>query len=517
MIKSNVPVLFFLFSLFFLCVGANTLLAQDQPSVKDSIYSIILREQRKIEIVLPKGFDPAKYEKYEVLYCLEGVATFARMEYNFLSSEGFIPNLILVGISNTIKNGVDMRDRDFTPTHTYGETGGADKFLGFLKLELLPYIQHRYPVKDSGHTLYGGSLSGLFVVYSFLKEPDLFTSYIAVEPSLWWDNFYVPKSADQLLAKFGQQQHTLWLAGRDGSPFHYMGVAAMDSVLAANKLPGLVWARQLYPNETHYSTQFKGLWDGLKFSYGGFYASKGGYITSRRIVIKPQRGLIVKDKPFDLICYNLADSPYIRYTTDGTAPTFSSPSLTGEKTRISLDKNTLLKLTSFSARPEYKKEDSAEFEAGQVIQPVAITKNMKPGGLAYNYYEGDWTTMPAVGKLTPKHYGVASDTFDLSKFPVETGYVLAMQGYIKIPQPGYYIFEMGGKNFRCLLNGKLILGDHIIPGIGESYMVPLNEGFYALRVEYLHTKGSDGPQPLYLKPGAEEDFPVPAKMLYRLE
>ncbi|MGX5819263.1 alpha/beta hydrolase-fold protein [Chitinophaga lutea] len=514
MVIYNTPLRSCCLILALVCIAATTARSQGPPIVKDSLYSSILQEHRSIQIVYPRGYDSTALDKYEVLYCLEGIYTFGWIEHNFLSGEGFIPNLILVGLPNTVKDGVNMRDRDFTPTHTYGETGGADKFLQFMKEELMPYLQKRYPVKSSGHTLYGGSLSGLLAVYAFLKDPGLFTSYIAVEPSLWWDDFYLNKNADRYMAKFGPLRNTLWLAGREGSPYHFMGIKPMDSILTARQLPGLDWKCQLYPNETHFSTQFKGLWDGLKFSYGGFYAAKNGFPATKQIVVKPQRGVILKGKPFDLVCDNLADSPYIRYTTDGTAPNASSPSLSGEVTRMAFDKTTLVRFKSMSLREEYAREHKALFELGAVLPPAKDTAGIHAGGLHYAFYEGDWNAIPDLSQQKPQREGRTGAGFDLGALPLQTGYVLAMDGYIKIDKPGYYVFGIGGKNFRAYLNGQVILGDHIVTGLGELYMLPLAKGYYALRIEQLHIKGDNTPSALYIRPEESVEFPAPAGMLY---
>jgi len=485
-------------------------LSPAQQTIHDSLYSAALQEERYIDILLPKEFDPAKPDNYEVLYCLEGISDFVKTEYNYLSGEGFIPQLILVGVLNTENKGMSNRDRDLTPTHTDGETGGADKYLAYLKDELLPYMQKHYPVKSSGRSLYGGSLSGLMAVYAFLKEPTLFTSYIAVDPSLWWDNFWPVQYAAKRFAGFGTLHNTLWLAGREGSAFAYMGVEKMDSLLSRHTPAGLVWRRRLYDNETHYSTQFKGLWDGLKFSYGGFYASKGGYSTSRGIAIKPSSGLVVKDKPVPLICYNLADSPYIRYSVDGSEPTATSPSLAGEQTRISISKAGWVRFRSFGVRDEYTRTDSAYFEVGEVIKPVSKPAGVQPGGLSYSLYEGSWDSLPDRSHLTATRKGRAG--FDFSAFP-STGYLVAFEGYIYIDKPGYYVFENGGKQFRATIGGRRVLGDHIGPG-GETYMVPLAKGFYPLQVEYLRTANGQNPEPLYIKPEDINDYPVPAGNLY---
>lgn len=114
---------------------------QNQVVQTDSLYSRILNEERKFHIVLPKEFNPTADVTYEIVYCLDDVSDFLAMEWGFLQGEGFIPkNMIMVGIVNPKPNGVDMRDRDFTPTRLWGISGGADRFLAFLKTEMIPYI-----------------------------------------------------------------------------------------------------------------------------------------------------------------------------------------------------------------------------------------------------------------------------------------------------------------------------------------------------------------------------------------
>ena len=487
--------------------------AQSALQVLDSFYSNNLHEMRYVEIVFPEEYQPGSTEKYEALYCLEGISDFARLEYNMLKGEGFIPRLVLVGINNTYKNGVSNRDRDFTPTHVYDETGHADQFLLYLKDELLPYVQQRYPVKTTGNTLYGGSLSGLLAVYAFLKYPDLFTSYVAVDPSLWWDNAYPVTYAKNHLVNFPRLEHSLWLAGREGGAFHSMGLAEMGALLRSKAPEGLYWKRRLYDNETHFSTQFKGLWDGLKFSYGGYYASQGGYPTSREISIKPRRGLVARGLPFTLSCANLGDSPYIRYSIDGSEPTLASPSLTGESTRIRLDKASMIRFKSFPVREPDNRTDSADFEVSTEFEPVTKPGGIQPGGLRYRYYPGNWDSFPAFPALTPQRTGNTEDGFDLSSLSGQDGYALVLDGYIFIEKRGYYIFELGGSHFKVWVGGQQVLGNHI-DKFGEAFMVPLKRGFYPLRIEYLHLKGGGAPTPLYMKKEQGDDFQVPSNMLF---
>ncbi len=494
----------------------NLASAQQQTMEQDSLYSKVLNEERKLHVVLPKDYNPSS-GKYEIVYCLDDISNFLTMEWDFLRGEGFIPNnMILVGITNPKPNGVDMRDRDFTPTKIGGISGGAERFLSFIKTELIPYIGQKYRASGNGHVLYGGSLGGLFVLYTFLKDPALFTSYIAIDPSLWWDNFLLNSMASAKFDSVKVLHNTLFIVGREGNAYREMGIAGMDSVLRTKAPAGLNWKCVAYTNETHYSTNFKGFWDGLKFSYGGFYASTGGYPTSRKIVIKPKTGVVRKGVPFRLICYNLTGGAYLHYTTDGTEPTSSSPTLAGEETPIRLDKDSKVIVKSIGVRTEYNRMDSAYFVIGDTFKALALPRKLKPAGLTYAYYEGTWDSLPDVKHLKPLKRGTADKNFDVNQFNGSKDYACILNGYLKINQPGYYILEMGGGNDRSkvYLNNQLILGRHFIQGEGEMFLVPLEAGYYPFRVEYFHKKGGTELAPIYIKPEGVEDFQIPIEMLY---
>lgn len=206
--------------------------AQKRHVEHDSLYSPILHEERTFDAVVQE--QPAGGWKVaaEAMFALDGLSDFEQVETSFLAGEGFIPqNILLVGINNIQVNGRNMRERDFTPTQTGGVSGGAQLFLRFLKDELLPHIIQKYHAKQSGHTLYGGSLGGLFTIYTLLHEPSLFTSYMAVDPSLWWDNYMLDKQAADTLSSL-RFHNTLWIVGRSGSAYHHMGIAVFDTLLS---------------------------------------------------------------------------------------------------------------------------------------------------------------------------------------------------------------------------------------------------------------------------------------------
>jgi len=110
--------------------------------------------------------------------------------------------MIVVGVVN-----VD-RDRDYTPTEApeqaggrlvFHASGGAPAFAEFLETELFPLIDSRYRTEPY-RVISGWSLGGLFAVHTYLERPDLFSAYLAISPSMWWDDSVVVKRARQLLS-----------------------------------------------------------------------------------------------------------------------------------------------------------------------------------------------------------------------------------------------------------------------------------------------------------------------------
>lgn len=88
-----------------------------------------------------------------------------------------------------------LRFRDFTPPPQQpdadpdaADAGGAAAFRAFLIDELRPALAARLPGNATRHCLFGHSLSGLFVLDTWLTQPDAFDCYVALSPSLWWDD-----------------------------------------------------------------------------------------------------------------------------------------------------------------------------------------------------------------------------------------------------------------------------------------------------------------------------------------
>lgn len=181
---------------------------------KETLHSTILNEERVLNIYLPENYDSAK--SYPVIYLLDGT-----FNEDFIHITGLVqyfnlqfkmPETIVVGIAN-----ID-RKRDFT-FHTdsedlkksYPTTGHSDAFIRFIEQELKPYMNQHFSTNNTNY-LIGQSLGGLLATEILLKKPELFSHYLIVSPSLWWDDQSLLKQAPELLGKQSDEKRYVYLS-----------------------------------------------------------------------------------------------------------------------------------------------------------------------------------------------------------------------------------------------------------------------------------------------------------------
>lgn len=479
--------------------------AQDLPGKKDSLQSKILNEKRFIQVVLPRKYKPESKDKYDVLYVLDGdwnTKTAADVQ-RFIEDEAYMPPTIIVGVLNVDRN------RDLTPTHVADNktSGGADKFLGFLKNELIPYIDKTYP-SNGDNTIFGHSFGGLFVAYALLNDPQVFKSYIAADPSFWWDKNYMNKVATDKLPGLANLNKTLYISGRDGQPYTGMGIVSMDSVFKSKAPQGFVWKDQSYPNETHGSVRLKSMYDGLKFVYAGY----GG----KAPLFHPMNGTVLKDKPFKVWYFD--DTTRLRYTIDGSEPTLASSKMGQE---ITMPGPGILKVKRFSNRDKYDSTTTGNFKEGK-FAALNKVRGVKPGGFHYAYYEGEWSKLPDFKTLKPIKTGITDTSFNIDKFPRQNNFALLIEGYVEVKEDGYYLFGLDSDDgSKLYLSNQLLIDFDGLHGSGDgkSYILPLQKGFYPIKIEYFQKDGGRKLELRYLTPPNKlrEPISIPLALQYRRE
>lgn len=156
-------------------------------------------ETRRINVYRPPAWGVADTVPRPVLYMPDGGAAedFVHVAglLQVLTGNGSMRPFLLVGIENT------ERRRDMTgPTTVASDrkiaprVGGSAAFRAFIRDELIPEIGRRYRTTGE-RAIVGESLAGLFVVETYLQEPGLFDTYIALDPSVWWNDSAMVKAA----------------------------------------------------------------------------------------------------------------------------------------------------------------------------------------------------------------------------------------------------------------------------------------------------------------------------------
>src|SRR6187455_3827220 len=152
---------------------------------------IVVGQEYELQIMLP-GSHKTSNKKYPVIYLMDSQWDFPLLKclYGEHYFDGFIPELIVVGVTwgGVDPNPDSLRARDYTPTKEarLPQSGGADKFLLFMKNELFPFIETNYKADNNNRTLMGCSLGGLFTLYTLFTQPELFTGYAAASPAVGW-------------------------------------------------------------------------------------------------------------------------------------------------------------------------------------------------------------------------------------------------------------------------------------------------------------------------------------------
>jgi len=243
-----------------------------------SMKSVLLDETRPYWVHLPPNYNPD--EKYPVMYLLD-----ARFHFNYtagyldiLPFDGKIKQTILVAVPNT------NRFRDLTPTHSdngldgkgiefFAQSGGGEKFLNFIKDELVPQIEKDYSTNDF-RILAGHSNSGLFTMFAFLEVPHLFQAFIAVDPTLIWDNEILTKRLEEKIKRPPSSKNSIYISSANNENDSILPPEKMKNaqarfvnILSKWKSDSFRVKFEHLEDENHTTSAFVGMLHGLQFSF----------------------------------------------------------------------------------------------------------------------------------------------------------------------------------------------------------------------------------------------------------
>jgi predicted alpha/beta superfamily hydrolase len=237
-----------------------------------SIPSQVLGMTRKITVRVPYGYEDKENagRTYPVVYLIDGGP-----EQDFPHLAGIAQlsdtnpawgEFILVGvetvqrraeISPTVADAAKYKDFGAVP-------GGSQKFRDFLRREVQPWVGRQY--RTSGRDiLMGESLAGLFTMETFLREPQLFDDYVAVSPSLWWEEMEYGRRAPEFLRAHGPSDRTLRIYIADEGYWQEEGALKIVEALERRSPQGLRWGFfDLGDEETHKTIFHRAAFDAIR-------------------------------------------------------------------------------------------------------------------------------------------------------------------------------------------------------------------------------------------------------------
>lgn len=246
------------------------------------INSAVLGEERTIVVSTPSGYAKSK-DSYQVLYVIGGGSEVIGL-VKYIS-----PELIVVVIGDE-QPGRDMfpskpkykrgsqaakpwykkeDDNELSVFRPNEKVGEADKYLSFIETELFPFIEKNYRTVPY-RICVGHSRAGLCVTHAFLTHTSMFNAYIALSPSLYWDDGLAMKTAEEKLASLDLKHKLFYFeVGGNETPSTIGDAFTFAQIIKNNASADLRWKFECLPNEGHGSGTAIAIINAMKFIYDG--------------------------------------------------------------------------------------------------------------------------------------------------------------------------------------------------------------------------------------------------------
>lgn len=277
-----------------ICLCGSSIFAH-QNKYEDNVlnYSLTSKEGKKyiLNVTLPPNFNSEK--KYQSLYYLDAYWLTQTINgiFSILNLTKQIEDVVLIGISleGSFKDWNIQRSVDYTPSVYSSEINGftmisgigndgvkldettsgqAAKFLTFLNEDVFRFVKKKYPNVNLERTLLGHSFGGLFAVYVLQQKPQIFSNYIVISPSLWWNKQELNHSElFKKLSVITKKKKLYFAYGGSESGLIIRSNQTMCSLLQEIRPNVLEYKFKNYLEADHHSVLPQAIYDGLVYIY----------------------------------------------------------------------------------------------------------------------------------------------------------------------------------------------------------------------------------------------------------
>ena len=242
-----------------------------------SIPATAFEGDRRVTVRLPAGYAEQPEMKFPVVYVIDGgpeqdfphiagIAQSRDMNWSF-------GRFILVGIET-----VNRRAEISPPVRpealaeyqeSLGATpGGSENFRRFIAADVKPWVEANF--RTDGHdAVMGESLAGLFIMETLMKQPELFDDWIAVSPSMWFDDMKLAREAASMMPAAAGGKERIYLTLANEGYRHEEGVERLVDALRSSAPADWKWAYvPLNDSETHGTIYHTAALDAFRLLYG---------------------------------------------------------------------------------------------------------------------------------------------------------------------------------------------------------------------------------------------------------
>ncbi|WP_448581325.1 alpha/beta hydrolase [Thermaurantiacus sp.] len=281
---------------------ATSAAAEPWPLPRSEVVSIpaleLGRGYRHI-VVLPPGYEENPTRRYPALFFTDApqsAALLAGMMTRLSAGGRGLEPAILVGLGYAEgETGQYSRRRDYTPT-PHGDIdatsdmpgrpvryGEAEAYRRHLETVVFPELERRFRIDPARRMYLGHSYGGLFGVHVLLTKPEMFSHYILISPSLWYDRkLMLARERGYATRNRDLPAKALFLIGGletvedpDPEPFgdalHAMveDQEAFVAALKGRRYPSLAVESRVLPGEDHGSVYVPAVRMGLEWALPG--------------------------------------------------------------------------------------------------------------------------------------------------------------------------------------------------------------------------------------------------------
>lgn len=200
----------------------------------------------------------------------------------------------------------------------------------------------------------------------------------------------------------------------------------------------------------------------------------------------------------------------IRYTTDGSEPTSSSPLYDGP---ISINSSSMVRARAFSEDNKASRISASKFRKVEPLEPVSVTSLQ--AGLIYKYFKHTgFDFLPDFDNFEPQKVGTSTVITIEDLRDQDDYFAFEFEGFIEITEAGRYTFFTNSDDgSKLFIHGQEIVNNDGTHGMREREgEVMLLEGLHPIKIQYFENGGGEGLKVTYKGPGFEQ-MEIPANLL----